>query len=203
MEEEQFGLDDELINEKVPHVGKKELNEGIDEMTSGSSQVEVSTNQDSRSILPFVYNNTDSLDLFELGLRGYFIDRKQGELIYVKKPLANKKGINDIMGEVRLLTSKQNSFAIRKKYEIMINLEILEQDWSERYIYDKTCDEFEIKPEDGYKIVNDMYNLVFSAWSQGLEGASLRFLRDSTKISESNSQPSQQKKGIISGLFRR
>ena len=200
--EETFGLEENLIEEKAPYQNKKDLNESIDEMESGTT-MEISTNQESRSVLPFVYNNTDSLDLFELGLRGFFIDRKQGKLIEVKKPLANKKGINDIMGELRLLTSKQNSFAIRKKEEIMINLEILEQDWSERYIYDKTSDEFEVKPEDGYKIVNDMYNIVFSAWSQGLEGASLRFLRDSTRISESTSQPSQQKRGVLGGLFRR
>lgn len=197
---DEFGIDENFIEEKQPYINKKDLNESIDEMSSGAT-IETATNIENRSILPFVYNNTDTLDLFELGLRGFFIDRKKGQIIEVKKPLANKKGINDIMGELRLLTSKQNSFAIRKKDEIMKNLEILEQDWSERYIYDKTSDEFGIKPEDGYKIVNDMYNIVFSAWSQGLEGASLRFLRDSTRISETSSPQNQQRRGILSGLF--
>jgi len=200
---DEFNIEDAFIEENKQYQNKKDLNEQFDNF-AGSSVVETSTNMENRSVLPFVYNNTDTLDLFELGLRGFFIDRKKGQIIEVKKPLANKQGINDIMGELRLLTSKQNSFAIRKKSEIMINLEILEQDWSERYIYDKTSDEFEIKPEDGYKVVNDMYNIVFSAWSQGLEGASLRFLRDSTRISENNSQQqNQQKKGFLGGLLNR
>ena len=191
--------------DKIPFVNKKDLNEGIDEMEVGSGSIERTSNPESRSVVPYVFDNENMLDLFELNLRGYYIDRKKNQLIKVKRQLANEKGINDIMGELRLLTSKQNSFAIRKKSEILSGLEINEEGWIERYIFDKTADEFGIRPEDGFKITNDMYNIIFSAWSQGLEGASLKFIRDSTRITETNqlNQKSERRGGFISSLFRR
>ena len=200
-------IDDNQLfkDEKIPFVNKKDLNEGIDEMEVANNSIERTTNPESRSVVPYVFDNENMLDLFELNLRGYYIDRKKNQLIKVKRQLANEKGINDIMGELRLLTSKQNSFAIRKKSEILSGLEINEEGWIERYIFDKTADEFGIRPEDGFKITNDMYNIVFSAWSQGLEGASLKFIRDSTRITETNqlNQRNERRGGFISSLFRR
>ena len=200
-------IDDNQLfkDEKIPFVNKKDLNEGIDEMEVANNSIERTTNPESRSVVPYVFDNENMLDLFELNLRGYYIDRKKNQLIKVKRQLANEKGINDIMGELRLLTSKQNSFAIRIKSEILSGLEINEEGWIERYIFDKTADEFGIRPEDGFKITNDMYNIVFSAWSQGLEGASLKFIRDSTRITETNqlNQRNERRGGFISSLFRR
>ena len=205
MEEDFIDDNQPFKEEKIPFVPKKELNESVDEMDIASRTIERSTNPESHSVIPYIYDNNDMLDLFELNLRGYYIDRRNNQLIKVKKQLANEKGINDIMGELRLLTNKQNSFAIREKQEILMGLEINEEGWIERYIFDKTADEFGIRPEDGFKITNDMYNIVFSAWSQGLQGASLRFIRDSTRISESNQggQRNERKGGFISSLFKR
>ena len=205
MDEDFIDDNQPFKDEKIPFVNKKDLNESIDEMDAAGKTIERSTNPESHSVVPYIYDNENMLFLFELNLRGYYVDRKTGLLVKVKRQLANEKGINDIMGELRLLTNKQNSFAIRKKEEILQGLEINEEGWIERYIFDKTADEFGIRPEDGFKITNDMYNIVFSAWSQGLEGASLKFIRDSTRISESNQSGQRQDRrgGFISSLFRR
>ena len=57
--------------------------------------------------------------------------------------------------------------------------------YHDRYIIHKSK-EFEVDPQDGFAIVNMMYDLIRSGWRQSLGGSSLNMLGKNTKVTETD-----------------
>lgn len=188
---ETSSSEDALLND----VGLDSDNEG--EVVSGVK--EVSTSPMRGSSVEWIFDPTDVLKKFELFLRGYYYDslsnppaykkiykykrNEKGELVKYHYKLANDLGINDIMSKLTLYINKVFSFSRSEKPVVEKELKEMCYDLYDRYIVDKG-EEFNIKPADAYIIVNDMYNIIHSAWSQGFNATALRSFTESTTRQE-------------------
>ena len=162
-------------------------------------------------VIKWVFDPDNIFQQFELYLRGYYFDRitgkivkiyetyidpETGEEVQVPYKVANEQGINDIMSTLIFNVNKVFSFSIKQEEEIKTELAKMAFDLHERYIV-KYQKQFEIRPADGYKIGNDMYNIILSAWSQSLGGKGMGLIGTTVNVNEnglgsgnqSNSKP--------------
>lgn len=157
-------------------------------------------------VIKWVFDPENIFQRFELYLRGYYFDSISGELkrVYrtyvdertgeeykVPVAIANEEGVNDIMSTLIFNVNRVFSFTIRKEEDIKLELARLSFDLHERYII-KFQRQFEINPANGYKIVNDMYNIILSAWSQSIGGKGMGLIGTTVNVNESTGGRQQE-----------